>query len=63
MVVTIVAKIIFVIASLVGLPCGCLVLELVIVVTFMVCAVVLEVVSSTFVAWSWFLHGFDLSDS
>ena len=45
-----------------SLLCGCLVLEFITVVSLTVCAVVLEVGSSVFVAQSRFLCGFDLSD-
>ena len=42
--------------------CGCLVLEFGTVVFLKFCEIALEAGSSVFVAWSWFLHGFDFSD-
>ena len=53
-------KFVRVVAPFVALSCRCFGLEFVATVSAD-CAVVLEVGSFTFVAWSWFPHDFDLS--
>ena len=55
-------KFMCVVVSFVVMLIGCLVLEFGTIVSLNICAVTLDVGSSAFIAWSWFLHGFDLSD-
>ena len=48
----IIAKVVFVVVSIVFLLCMCFGLEFVVTVFDVICAVVLEVLSSAFMAWS-----------